>query len=284
MRILYGSGNFIGSNIAAGRFVLNAPGHDIQVAAHYRNHRYLKHIHWCLDALYTTKVGDKNYFKENYGRPGPYINHALADLIINDLLEWQPELVISDCEYFTAMVAKAFGIPLWYCSPLLQITGIVHEKGEISSKRFNQLKWYLESLPDGDNYLIYSPLGDIKNRPLLKPGFQWIRPYSSMPKEITSEDVDLSLIQKLLPGKSNICTGEMSFISDCLYTGKPLYISPNPLELEQVMNAQLLEWYGVAKNIGRPQSLDFAKRQVERPNPVPILSIQNWKQLDEQLE
>lgn len=282
MRILYGSGNFIGSNIQAARFLHNAPGHEVRVAAYYRNHRYLKSFDWCLDALFNTKVGEQNYFESKHAVPGPHINHEIADMIVEDLLEWQPELVISDCENFTAAIAKVLEIPLWYCSPILQMIGIEHDRKEISTKIFDTLKGYLEGLPKGDAYLVYSPLCDISCRPFLKSGFEWVRPYSVVPGEITT--TDLSTICKAIPERALLTTGETSFVSDCLYANKPTYISPDPGEVEQVLNAQLFEWYGVGRNIGRPQNIEFAKLKVEKTILPPSLNIQNWKQLDERLD
>lgn len=284
MKILYGSGNFIGSNVQAARFLQNATEHEIRIAAHYRNHRYLKTFDWTLDALYQIKVGDRNYFFERHGMQGPPVNHAMTDIIIEDLLEWQPELVISDCEFFTAMVAKVLEVPLWYCSSMLQMIGIEHDRKEINTKILDKIKTYLDGLPSGDAYLVYSPLCDITSRPFLKTGFEWVRPYSTVPEEITSEEVDLSMISRALPNRAVLTTGETSFVSDCLYSGRPMYIVPNPSEVEQILNAQLLEWYGCAQNLGRPQSIEFVKRMVEDSISAPSLSIQNWKQLDERLE
>ena len=284
MKILFGSGNFIGSNIMCSRFIKNAIGHDIRVTAYYRNHRYLHCIDWCLDALYSTNIGDANYFKERHGIPGPYVNHEMSDLIINDLLEWGPHLVISDCEMFSAMVAKAMDIPLWYCSPMLQLNGIEHEHNEIKTKTMKSVQYMLNALPEGDKYLVYSPLCDIAGRPFLKTGSEWVRPYSEPPNEITSENIDTSIISKGIPEGSLVCTGETSLVSDCIYAEKPLFLSPNPNEPEQILNAQLLEWYRVAVNIGRPKSLSFTKRQAERlPLPSTKLSKQGFGFLDERL-
>ena len=204
-------------------------------------------------------------------------------MIINDLLEWEPELVISDCEFFTAIVAKVLEIPLWYCSPMLQMIGIEHERKELNTKIMDTTKRYIESLPLANAYLVYSPLCDISARPLLKHGYEWVRPYSTSPVEFTTENFDISNLQRLVPINSLVTTGETSFVSDCLYTGKPFFVSPNPSEIEQVLNAQLLQWYGVANNIGRSINMNFVKRQVERSVPHPSLSIQKWRQLDERL-
>ena len=280
MKILFGAGNNLGSNIMLSRFLHHAQDHDVRIAAYYRNHQYLQNIDWCLDALQVRC--EPNYFKDKYGIAGPPVDHFLADMIINDLLEWGPELVISDCEFFTAMIAKVLEVTLWYCSPMLQMIGIEHERKELNTKIMDTTKLYLNNLPRGDAYLIYSPLCDISARPLLKRGFEWVRPYSTAPKELTSE-IDLSNLQRLIPDNSLVTTGETSFASDCLYTGKPFFVSPNPAEIEQVLNAQLLQWYGVAINIGRSMNMNFVKKQVERSASHPSLSIQKWGQLDERL-
>lgn len=279
MKILFGAGNNIGSNIMLSRFLQHAQGHEIRIAAYYRNSQYLHSIDWCLDPILVRK--HKNYFKNKHGIIGPSVDHDLADMIIDDLLEWGPELVISDCEFFTAMIAKVLEIPLWYCSPMLQIIGIDHQYKTLSID--TTIKSYLKMLPIGDAYLVYSPLCDIAARPILKQGFEWIRPYVSDLKEVTTEDINISNLQKLIPSNSLVTTGETSFVSDCLYTGKQLFISPNTLEVEQLINAQLLQWYGMAINIGRSTNIQFIKSQVERSITHKSLSIQKWSSLDERL-
>lgn len=284
MKILVGSGNFTGSNLMVSRWLQNMPQHQFKVVAWYKNHRYLDVIDWCLDGLHDTKVGELNYFVDKFGIQGPYVNYRLTDSIIDDLLLWEPDLVISDCETFTAALAKIIQIPLWYCSGMLQMIGIEHDRKEINTKKLDRIKTYLESLPEGDEYLVYSPLCDVSCRPFLKTGFDWVRPFSTVPQEVTTEDVDLSLIQRAIPDRALLTTGETSLVSDCMYSGRCTFISPSPDDPEQVLNAQLMGWYGVARNIGRPKSLEFVKQQVESYNSPPILSIQKWRQLDERLE
>lgn len=286
MKILFGSNDFIGSNIMVQRFIQHAPHHDIRVAGYYRNHQYLNTIDWCLDALYQVRVGTENYFQKNHGISGPHINHNIADIVVNELVEWMPEMVISDCEPFTASIAKILEIPLFYCSSALQLVGIEHERKEIDLKLFSSLKSSILSLPKGDAYLVYSALCDVQPKPVLKNGFEWIRPYSKNVDDVihTTEDIDLSLFSKALPENSFITTGETSFIADGIYAKKNIFVCPNPLEPEQILNAQLLDWYGCGTNIGRPKSLDFVKRVVERTKSKPVLSMQRCYQLDERIE
>jgi hypothetical protein len=283
MKILYGAGNFIGSNIQAARFIQNAFGHEVRIAAYYRNNRYLNSIDWCLDALYRIKIKEKNYFDSKFGIKGPRVNYEIADMIIDDILEWQPDLVISDCEYFTASISKILNITLWYCSSILQIIGIEHDRKELNTKKMNNIRKYLNTFPKGDAYLVYSPLCDISSRPFLKLNFEWVRPYTITPDNVVTDGEDFSIIKKAIPKGSLLSTGETSFVSDCLYSGNMMFVSPEPNDLEQNMNAYLLEWYGCALNIGRSKNIKYIKRVVENFDKKPMLSIQNWKYLHERL-
>jgi len=280
MKILYGANNNAGSNTMLKRFIENSPQHSIRAMGYYKNSDCLRTIDWCLDALYQTSVGDKNYFMLNHGIKGPHINHEMADTVINDLVDWEPDLVISECEPFSAMIAKALEVPLWYCSPMLQLTGIEMSPKDINSRLFDKSKQKILGLPKGDRYLVYSPLCDIAGRPFLKEGYEYVRPYSKNPTETSL--VDVSDIERCIPSSHLLCTGEISLLSDCLYSEKTFWITPSPKEEEQVLNAQLFETYGVAKNIGRPNSLLFIQKLVENPIKAK-LSLQSWKMLDEML-
>lgn len=284
MKILIGAGNYTGSNLMVSRWVKHLQRHDIKIAAWYKNHKYLNVIDWCFDGMKNYKFGESNYFKKNFGIKGIYINSKLAEMIIDELFDWKPDLIISDCDKFTAAIAKIFEIPLWYCSSMLQFNGIDHCRNEMG-KNFDIIRSKLEKLPKGDKYLVYSSLCDISLRPFLKDGFEWVMPYFEQPiKHMSTEDIDLSIIQKLIPDNSLLCTGETSFVSDCIYDGKMIFINPNPKDFEQFLNAQLLEWYGCAKNIGRSQNVDFIKTIIRGYCQKPVLSIQGWKTLDERLD
>jgi len=280
VKILFGAGNFIGSNIMLSRFLEKTKEHDIRIISYYRNHKYLHHIDWCLDAIYNSRnKQNNNYFKLKYDMISPGVNHYLADLIINEITEWEPDLVISDCELFTALVAKILKIQLWYCSPILQFIGINYECKKIYNNKIKNLSL----LPKGDKYLVYSPLCDISSRPILKEGFEWVKPYYKLPEEFTTENIKIQDLQRLIPKNSLVTSGETSFVADCLYTGNPLFISPNPLEPEQVINAKLMEWYCSAINIGRSMNMNFIKNQIEKMKSKPVLSIQKWRTLDQKI-
>ena len=283
MRILLGGGNFKGSNIMLSRFLENLTEHEVKICAWYRNHQYLPHIDWCIDAL--QKHSTKNYFYIHHGIKGPSVDHDVAIEVLDDIVDWDPELVISDCEAFTACAAKALNVPLWYCSSMLQFNGIEHVYGEINNNAFLQTRDILKGLPKGDVYLVYSALCEISSPPTLREGFEWVRPYFKEPydKVLSSELSEVADIGTVIPDEYLLCSGETSFVADCLYSGKPFYVCPDPTDQECLLNAQMLQHHKCARNIGRPKSLEFVKNQVEKPNPAPHLHLQNWNFLDEKV-
>jgi hypothetical protein len=275
MKILIGANNYLGSNITISRILDQLKDHEIRVAAYYRDNQYIKVIDWCLDALFLNKSGRINYFKKYHGIDGPFVSHKLVEMMINELILWAPDLIISDCEEVTATLASILEIPLWYCSPLLQTIGLQHTKSMLQYPSY-KIKNYLRTLPKANRYLIYSPLCDIVNKPMLNEGFEWVKTYCKQPNKITSSGVDLSLYKKFKSKDDLITTGETSFVVDCLFSGKPFYISPNVSEWEQMLNADLCHIYGIARNVGRSNNISFVKDQINKGTYSPILN-QNFE-------
>ena len=285
MRILFGANNFTGSNIMLGRFA-STTNHELKIAAYYRNHQYLNHIDWCLDVLRTSNYHSGNYFQQHYNIPGPIVNHQLATQVIDYLVDWGPELVISDCEPFTATLAKIFEIPLWYCSPMLHLIGLDCKIKNINKTEFSNTYNDLERLPKGNRYLIYSPLCDI-DLPLgreidLISGFEWVKPYYKLDNhKFFSDRGDFSIFDRV---DYNFTTGETRLISDCIYQQLKFVITPNLKNPEQFLNARLFDGLSLIQNVGRPQTLLYLQKELEH-NSFPLVKIKtkNNKHLDELL-
>lgn len=275
MRILFGANNFSGSNIMLSRFLENAKDHEVKIAAYYKNNEYLHHIDWCLDGLYNRK-SKLNYFQDKYAIDGPKTDYQLTNSIINYLLEWQPDIIISDCEIFTASLSNILDIPLIYCSPLLQYTGLNNKPSMLNINNIFSL------LPPADSYLIYSPLGDTINHHLIKDGFNWVRPYYKEPSKIVENDFDIDFYNKCIPQDMLLTTGETSFISDCFYNNKKFFISPNHNDYEQLLNANLFQKFGISKNIGRTDNYSFLKNKIAENYEINLnMELKNIKRLDE---
>ena len=270
MKILLSAGNYSGSNIMLSRWLKHLKGHDIRTFAYYHNSQFLNSVDYILDPLFNDV---ENCAFDSFGIKGPRVNKKIADLIITDISEWCPDLIISDCEKISALLAKLLDIPLWYCSFILQ--GVGWDNYRIN----NQIQNYIfYTLPKAERYFIYSPLCDVENRPVLKKGFEWVRPYSDDPEFLNISE-DLSLVQKVIKDEL-ITTGETSFVSDCIYSEWPFFIYPDPNNIEQIINARNCDNLKIATNLGRQSNLSLLKKSVEKIYQ-PKLKLQNNKTLDE---
>ena len=134
MKILYGAGNTSGANLQLSRFLQHS-SHEVKIAAYVRNHRYLDYINWSLDALQINNGYQQKKVNELFGHTGvPPISYYEASEMLDDLAEWNPDLVISDAELITAHIAETFEVPLWICSPLCLATGTEWDKSQMSRK------------------------------------------------------------------------------------------------------------------------------------------------------
>lgn len=270
MKILLSSGNYSGSNIMLSRWLKHLTGHDIRTFAYYRNSQFLNCVDYILDPLFDNI---EYCVFSSFGIKGPKVNKKIAELIITDISEWCPDLIISDCEMISALLAKLLDIPLWYCSPILQLSGWEHDFGEISLYSSYPFKF-----PKANKYCIYSPICDVENRPTLKNGFEWVRPYTEDP-ELLNISADLSFVQKALKDEV-ITTGETSFVADCIYSEWPFFIYPDPKDMEQMINARICSHRKIATNLGRQSNISLLKESVEKVCQ-PKLKLQNNRTLDE---
>lgn len=249
MKILLGLNKFSGSNIFGSRFISSC-NHEFKILAYYKNHRYLKNINWTLDAVYSNTKKNKII---------PYTNIQYINFIIDELIYWEPDLVISDAEPISATLAKLLNIPLYYCSPIFLITG-VNNKNKIWQE---PIKQYINNLPKADKYFIYSPLIDIL--PLkLKNGYEWIRPYYKDP-----------IVQENQFSSKCITSAETSSIADCVYNNKKFILSSDNDDIEQKINSYFLSLNNASLNIGQPKSLLWLKETIEKDNTDFDLSIKN---------
>lgn len=181
MRILYASANHSNSSIQLLRFMeamQNTP-HTIKVSA-FKDFHFLNHIDWTLDSLYVVSKPDVTSLEtENF------------QIYLNQIKNFAPDLIITDCEYFTSSIAIHLNIPLWqYSSSLLQ-KAIYHKDkykvGMFSKNLFSFWNEYFAArrnyiLDNSDKIFVVSHFGDCENPPSLKDNYQWSRPYHQVGK------------------------------------------------------------------------------------------------------
>ena len=173
-------GNRYGGSTLLSRFLCHLnPKHEIKIAAWNRSSYSLSTVDWMLDAINFNLIKSQSQKKVDlFGYKAKIrFNHHLPQLV-RDLIDYAPDLVISDSEPYVAYFANSFDIPLWYCSPDLLLNAwrpnAVFRTMYRIFVRQNQFKI---NLPTAEKYLVYSPFGDIAFRPTLKEPYEWVRPY-----------------------------------------------------------------------------------------------------------
>ena len=183
LKILYAASNSENSKIQLSRFLtaIKDNPYIIKIAAYKQSSPRDVSIDWTLDSL-------KNIFK-------PELISLDNDNFITyyeQVKYFNPDLVISDLEYYTSYIANDLDIALWQCSSSLINYAVTNQ--DKSNVGFTTQYWYLlrkETRPqrivniiDNSNYnFVYSHFGDLNNPPSLKDNYEWIRPYHKIGKE-----------------------------------------------------------------------------------------------------
>lgn len=181
MKIVYSAGNRFGASVQLHRFLSSiGNSHIVKVAAHLKSSLHTPYINWALDSLY------QGYNPTNFAKLHshfeseelPRISFPLTVQLLDEVLEFEPDLVISDGDPVLANIAKKLEIPLWYCSPLHLLDGIRWRKDDLRYvKRTEALRKYFNLFPKPNRTFIYSPLGDVTPTLEIRKGYEWITPY-----------------------------------------------------------------------------------------------------------
>jgi uncharacterized protein (TIGR00661 family) len=183
MKILYAASNNENAKIQLGRFLQAMKGvpHTIKIAAYKQSSPKNLNIDWTLDCLY-------NIFKPNHIS----LENENFETYFKQVKYYNPDLIISDLEYFTSYIANVLSTTLWQCSSAL-LNFAVEQKYNLGL--FKRYSFLLEknnsartqrqvNIIDSSNCnFVYSHLGDTNQPPSLKENFEWIRPYHTIGKE-----------------------------------------------------------------------------------------------------
>jgi len=302
MKIIYAAGNRIGSDSQLNRILKHLTAHDVKVAAYMKSSQSIKHIDWLLDSLYQN-VSSTKEIQKHIGNNFPLqINFELLKFFQNDIEQFEPDLIISDAEVVSALLARKLKIKLWYCSPLHLLDGIEWKKFDLKyTDTLYKTRKFLRYFPDADRKFIYSPFGNLNNRPQIKNGFEWITPYYL--NQISNNEFDFKKLfvcsdndrasdisniikfsrykvgltslfesdnignqyQKLLNNSNTIISsGETNCISDALFNYKSLTIAPSLKDAEALINAVLVSNFKLGFNIGQFELMNkFALEEFE---------------------
>jgi len=182
MKILYAAANNENSKIALDRFVENLDKkHTLKIAAYKKSSPNNLSIDWTLDSLL------------NIYRPESLFidNNDNFKIYYHQLKNFNPDLIISDLEYFTSIIAISLNIRLWQCSSILiryaleykKNIGIFTNYSYITNRNPNQHLKIINILDNSEEKFVYSCFGDLDSPPLIKDNYTWIRPYHKLGKK-----------------------------------------------------------------------------------------------------
>lgn len=177
IKILYAADNRYGSLHQLQRFLLatNNKNYEIKVAA-FENSMGNLDVDYTLDCL----LNFSSHNSETISYNGNYKYY------FNEIKRFNPDLIITDYEIYTALIAIELNIRYWQCSPmLLQYVldnQIIYSYGwkkkyETIFIKDSKRKIYEESAIIGaDKKIVVSDLCDLKNKMTLPTNYIWARP------------------------------------------------------------------------------------------------------------
>lgn len=181
MKIYYASGNKRNSKYQCDRFLQNIGTHHIVNIAAYEDYKPNCNINWTLDSLHSICHPEKFDTKSDE-----------FEVLKHQIKTFNPDLVISDFEYFTSMAALDLNIPLWQYSSSLVAHGLIQSNKNYSGI-FNNFAYllfnnralrdkYLFLIKNSNKNIINSHLVDTPYTPEIRENFIWSRPYHKIGK------------------------------------------------------------------------------------------------------
>ena len=182
MKILYAASNNENAKIQLARFMeaVKDKPYTVKVAAYKKSSPSIN-IDWTLDCLL-------NVFKPEHIT----LDNDNLSTYYDQIKYYNPDLVISDLEFFTSHIANVLGKPIWQCSSSLlnfALTnnykydlGVFSQYAYLVSKNPQHIQRINNVLDNSDRTLLYSHFGDCQLAPEVKPKFEWVRPYHRVGK------------------------------------------------------------------------------------------------------
>lgn len=184
MKILYVASNNLNARIQLARFLQAMTGtkHQIRIAAYKKSSPKNTNIDWTLDALL------------NIYRPDLLsLDNDNLSIYFDQIKSFAPDLIISDLEYFTSIIACELNINLWQCSSSLinfALTkkekyglGLHKTYAHVISKDGVSSQRTVNIIDNSNRNFVYSHFGDSTSPPIINSNFEWVRPYHQIAKD-----------------------------------------------------------------------------------------------------
>ena len=215
LKILYAAGNNQNALIQLDRFLKAVQGKPylIKVAAYKQSSPQGVNIDWTLNCLLNMFKPERLIIEDNDNLQTYY----------QQIKYFNPDLVISDLEYFTSYIANLLNITLWQCSssiinfaiPVKQKYNIgLHKRHAYTLSKTTLNVQRTVNILDNSNWNgVYSHFGDSKLPPTLKNRYEWVRPYHYVGK--STIPCQHNIVAGLLKNNKKIL-GALQHNSDCV--------------------------------------------------------------------
>ena len=184
LKILYAAGNNQNASIQLERFLQAVQGkpYTVKIAAYKQSSPKGVSVDWTLDCLL-------NMFKPEYVTIEDNDN---LQIYYQQIKYFNPDLIISDLEYFTSYIANVLNVTLWQCSSSIINYALVNKQKynlglfKHHAYTFNKnplaVQRTINILDNSNVCYVYSHFGDAAISLSLKEGYEWIRPYHEIGK------------------------------------------------------------------------------------------------------
>jgi len=243
MRILYAASNNENAQIQLTRFLQRMSGspHTIKIAAYIKSSPKIN-IDWTLDCLL-------NIFKPDHIS----LENENYDIYFDQIKKYNPDLIISDLEYFTSYAGHVLGIEVWqYSSSLLNFAltndqkynlGVYSQYAYLFNKAPIWNQKLLNIIENSSKNLVYSHLGDTSEPPTIKDNFSWVRPYHLIGK--SSKPCEHNIVAAGLSNNKKIIN-YLQFHTDTVYFSNIDYENYNNVLSKNINNEE--EYFCNLKN------------------------------------
>jgi hypothetical protein len=242
VNILYAAGNRPGSFHQMERFLqsVKKQNHTIKLAAFKSSMGNLP-IDYTLDCLLNfTNTNSNISFNSNY------------NYYYNEIKRFAPDLIISDFEIYTSIIAIEANIKLWIASPVLLFyalkkrlkdeIGIYKNYSYLFNAKSTKKNYVRYILHNSDKLFVMSHLCDLKDKPTLLPKYEWIRP------EFILLDNDYTITSD----------GAASPLADAFYNQMYCISSPRYDDIESIICSFVNVYYNLGSNVQTlPKQIDI---------------------------
>jgi hypothetical protein len=128
---------------------------------------------------------------ENFSNNGNYVYY------FNEIKRFAPDLIISDFDIYTSVIALEMGVKLWQASPLLLYYAAPYEikyrarinknYSHLLNSNFRKKEFINHVINNSDRKFVISHLCDSEKRIVLAPGFEWVRPEFVLADKVPEE-------------------------------------------------------------------------------------------------